>query len=249
MEFDYTTAQVMAVLATYIFAATAKGITGLGFSTTCLPFLVMSVGLKEALPLVIIPSICTNLVVMKKAGRFSETLQRFWPMLLATIPGLILGLWALDIVNGRFAGGVLGLILILWCAFSYTKPHLKIKRQWERRLAPLSGFTTGIINGLTGSQVMPSMPFLMALQLERDLFIQAINCSFTLSSIIMLIGLNRLGLFTPDAVILSSAGTLVAFFGLSFGEQIRQRLAPDTFRLALLIMLGAMGLSLIIRAI
>ncbi|MEH6443492.1 MAG: sulfite exporter TauE/SafE family protein [Oceanospirillaceae bacterium] len=248
MEFDYSTVQVLAILATYIFAATAKGVTGLGFSTICLPFLVMAVGLKEALPLVIIPSICTNLVVMKKAGKFTEALYRFWPMLLATLPGLLLGLWALELVDGRIAGGVLGLILLLWCVFSYTQPDIQIKKPWERRLSPISGFATGIVNGLTGSQVMPSMPFLMALHLERNLFIQAINCSFTLSSIVMLFGLGRLGLFTIDGVIVSVVGTCFAFLGLSFGERIRQRLSADTFRLALLLMLSVMGIGLVFRA-
>jgi uncharacterized membrane protein YfcA len=248
MEFDYSTAQILAILATYIFAATAKGVTGLGFSTTCLPFLVMTVGLKEALPLVIIPSICTNLVVMKKAGRFTEALHRFWPMLLATLPGLLLGLWTLELVDGSMAGGVLGVILLLWCVFSYTKPDMKIKKQWERGLSPISGFATGVVNGLTGSQVMPSMPFLMALHLDRNLFIQAINCSFTLSSMVMVFGLGRLGLFTVDGVLVSVVGTCFAFFGLSFGERIRQRLSPDTFRLALLLMLSVMGIGLVFRA-
>ena len=248
MDFDYSSAQILAIFAIYIFAATAKGVTGLGFSTTCLPFLVMTVGFKEALPLVIIPSICTNLVVMKNAGRFKETLYRFWPMLVATLPGLFLGLWALEIVNGQFAAGGLGVILLLWCIFSYTRPHFRIKPQWEAKLAPVSGFTTGLVNGLTGSQVMPSTPFLMALHLDRNLFIQAVNCSFTLSSLVMMIGLNRLGLFSFDGIIVSVVGTCFAFFGLRFGEQIRQRLSAETFRLALLLMLACMAMALLYRA-
>lgn len=248
MEFDYTTAQVIAILATYAFAATAKGVTSLGFSTICLPFLVITVGLKDALPLIIIPSICTNLVVMKKAGKFGETLHRFWPMLLASLPGLFLGLWALELVEGPIASGVLGLILLIWCAFSYAKPDVKIKNKWERFLSPISGFATGIVNGLTGSQVMPSMPFLMALDLDRNLFIQAINCSFTLSSIVMVFGLGRLGLFSFEGVIISIVGTFIAFPCLNFGEYIRQQLSADTFRLALLSMLTVMGVGLVYRA-
>jgi uncharacterized membrane protein YfcA len=248
MEFDYSTAQVIAILAIYVFAATAKGVTGLGFSTTCLPFLVVTVGLKEALPLVIIPSICTNLVVMKNAGRFKESLLRFWPMLLATIPGLFVGLWTLGLIDGQLAAGVLGIILLLWCVFSYSKPEFKIEQQWEQRLKPISGFATGLINGLTGSQVMPSMPFLMALHLERNLFVQSINCSFTLSSIIMIFGLNQLGLFSVDGVIVSVVGTCFAFIGLSFGESIRQRLSADAFRLGLILMLAVMGAGLIVSA-
>jgi uncharacterized membrane protein YfcA len=235
---------LVAIFATYLFAAAAKGITGLGFSTVCLPFLTLTVGLKEALPLLIIPSISTNLAVMYRAGHFGEALQRFWPMLLATIPGLLLGLWVLEWIDGRQAGGVLGLVLILWCAFAYSKPDFKLSPRMERRLGPWSGFLTGLVNGVTGSQVMPSMPFLMALHLDRNLFIQAVNCSFTLSSLIMAAGLGHLGLFPMGAVYVSVLGTAFAFLGLSLGERVRNQLSPETFRLALLLMLVAMAASL-----
>ncbi len=249
MELAYTSWQIAAILATYLLAATAKGVTGLGFSTICLPFLAVTVGLKEALPLIIIPSISSNLLVMCKAGRFAETMRRFWPMLLATVPGLLVGLWALSLIDGRQAGGVLGVVLMLWCAFAYAKPELQLPGKWESVLGPVSGFLTGTVNGLTGSQVMPSMPYLMSLHLERNAFIQAINCSFTLSSVIMAIGLNHLGLFTTDAVLVSVIGTGFAFLGLNFGERIRNRLSPDAFRLAILAMLSVMGVSLLIRAL
>ena len=188
---DYTGWQLAAILATYLFAATAKGVTGLGFSTVCLPFLALTVGLKDALPLVIIPSISSNLVVMHQAGRFGETITRFWPMLLTTLPGLAMGLWLLTLIDGVIAGGILGSVLLLWCAFAYAKPDFRLSVIWERRLGPVSGFLTGVTNGVTGSQVMPSMPYLMALHLERNLFLQAINCSFTLSSVIMAVGVAR----------------------------------------------------------
>ena len=248
MDFGYSGLQVAAIFATYLLAATAKGVTGLGFSTLCLPFLALTVGLKEALALIIIPSIASNLIVMRQAGRFGETVRRFWPMLLATLPGLALGLWALALVDGRQAGGVLGLVLLLWCAFSFTRPELAIGEPWARRLGPVSGFLTGAVNGLTGSQVMPSMPYLMALKLERNLFLQTINCSFTLSSLVMAFGLQRLGLFGPDGVAVSALGAGAAFLGLGLGARLRRRLSPEGFRLALLAMLSVMGVSLLVRA-
>ena len=170
-------------------------------------------------------------------------------MLLATVPGLIIGLWALALVDGRLAGGVLGVVLILWCLFSYAKPELRLPNRWERICSPISGFLTGLVNGVTGSQVMPSMPFLMALHLDRNVFIQAINCSFTISSLIMAFGLGRLGLFSVDGVFLSLVGTGFAFAGLRIGERIRHGLSPEVFRLGILIMLTLMGLTLMARAI
>jgi hypothetical protein len=41
----------------------------------------------------------------------------------------------------------------------------------EKPLAPVTGLATGIVNGLTGSQLMPVLPYLMALHLERERFV------------------------------------------------------------------------------
>lgn len=246
---DLGALHIATIFGAYLFAALAKGITGLGFSTTALPILALSVGLKEALPLVVIPSICSNLVVMRQAGRFGETVRRFWPMLLALLPGLFVGLWTLSVVDGVLAGAVLGTILLLWCAFSFSTPDLRLAPSWERPLAPVSGAITGLINGLTGSQVMPAVPFLMMLRLDRDLFIQAVNCSFTLSSVIMAFGLWQLGLFNPDDVIISVLGTGLVFFGVYWGGKIRARLSEELFRNGILGMLSLMGLSLIVPAL
>jgi len=248
MEFDFSAWQVAAIVATYLIAATVKGITGLGFSTTCLPFLTLVVGLKEALPLVIIPSMSSNVVVMVQAGQIRQTLQRFWPMLLATVPGLILGLWALSQVNGVQAGAALGVIILLWCGFALANPVMRVPAHLERPLAPVSGLLTGIVNGITGSQVVPSVPFLMMLGLERKMFIQAINCSFTLSSIVMAIGLTQLGLFAWDALVVSILGTATVFFGLRFGARIQKNLSPERFRIGVLLMLMATSVSLLGQA-
>ncbi|MEX0340868.1 MAG: sulfite exporter TauE/SafE family protein [Arenibacterium sp.] len=237
-----------AVLATYLVAAAVKGMTGLGFSTTCLPFLAFIVGLKEALPLVIVPSVASNIVVMVGAGRFYETVIRFRMMLAMTAIGVMLGLWTLASVSGTEAGAALGVILLVWCLFSLLNPSLGVPAHWEKPLQPASGLLTGLVNGVTGSQVFPVVPFLMMLRLERNLFIQAVNCSFTLSSLIMMVGLSRLGLVTTDAIVLSAAGVLVIFFGLRAGERIRGHLSPERFRIAVLLVLMAMGVSLLASA-
>ena len=245
MFLDLTALEFVAILATYVFAATAKGVTGLGFSTTCLPILALIVGLKDALPLVILPSVCSNLIVMRQVGRFGETINRFWPMLVALLPGLAIGLWVLSLIDGIQAGAVLGAILLFWCVFSVAKPNLRLPDKWESTLAPISGCLTGAFNGVTGSQVMPVVPFLMALGLDRNLFIQAVNCSFTLSSLVMAFGLGQMGLFSMEDLVISALGTGVVFFGLRLGSAIRHRMPENLFRCAIIAMLSIMGVSLI----
>jgi uncharacterized membrane protein YfcA len=249
MSFDLNLWHIAAIFAAYFFAATAKGVTGIGFTTTCLPILALLFGLKEALPLVIIPSVLSNLLVMRQASHFKETLARFWPLLLALLPGLALGLWMLSQIEGELASGILGVMIILWIGFSLVKPNLSLPAHLERPLAPVTGFVTGTINGVTGSQVMPVVQFLMMLKMPREQFIQAVNCSFTLSSFIMAFGLGRLGLFSMQDVSISLLGSCVMFVGVSLGGAIRHRLSETVFRKAILLILSVTALSLIVPAL
>lgn len=243
----YGPGEIALVFAVFFFAATAKGITGLGFSTTCVAPLALVIGLKETLPLLLIPSITSNVMVMAGAGEFRPTMRRFWAMLAATAPGVVLGLWLLGGADGALAGAALGVALMAYCAFAVARPDIRLPDRLERPLGPISGFLTGTVNGLTGSQVMPSMPYLMSLHLPRDMFLQAINASFTLSSLIMAVGLTTLGLMTVPALVISTIGIVFASLGIRLGERVRSKLAPEQFRLAVLGMLSLMGVALIVR--
>jgi len=234
---EYSAFQIVAILAAYMVAGSAKGVTGLGFSTISLPLLTFSVGLKDALPLVIIPSITSNLIVMVGAGHFVPVVKRFWLMLAATIPGIVLGLWLLNYLDGETAGAILGVVLLAFCVFSYFNPNFVLPARLQR------------VNGITGSQVMPSMPYLMSLNLERYIFIQAINCSFTMSSIVMAIGLTALGIMTIQAFVISVIGAGFAIIATRFGERMRNKLSPEQFRKAVLVILTIMAIVLITKAV
>ncbi len=235
--------------AAFFFAAFSKGITGIGFSTTCLPILALAIGLKETLPLLLIPSVASNAIVMVEAGHLRESLRRFWPLLLATVPGIAAGLALLTWLDQDRAGGALGIVLFCYALFALRTPHLRLPGRLERPLAPLTGFLTGIVNGLTGSQVMPVLPFMLALRMDQDRFVQAINCSFTFCSLVMAVGLSKIGLMTGDAALASALGLVPVYLGVKLGSIVRRRLAPETFRKLVLAMLTAGGFLLIVRAI
>jgi uncharacterized membrane protein YfcA len=69
----YSPTQLATLAAAYFIAALVKGVTGLGYSSTCLPILTLAFGLKEALPMVLLPSVASNLVVMASTGGFQAS--------------------------------------------------------------------------------------------------------------------------------------------------------------------------------
>ena len=189
---------ILVVCGAFLFAGLVKGTTGLGFATTALSFLVYAIGLKEALPLLIVPSVVSNLIVMRDAGHFRATLIQFRLMYAAAPVGIFIGLALLMWLDPTISSAILGLVLIIYGVITITQPAFRLPTALARRLEIPVGFTTGLVNGVTGSQVMPVLPYLLSLPLERNVFIQAINISFTISSVVFAIGLAWVGLFTVD---------------------------------------------------
>ena len=242
-------ATIVIVLVAFFASAFLKGITGLGFSTLCLGMLASVIDMKLAIPLMLIPSLSSNVLVMRDAGGFRESLARFWPLFLAALPGLALGLWLLDTVESGVSRSVLGVVLLVYGLWSLARATPAVPPALRRWAEPPVGFLTGVVNGLTGSQVMPVLPYLLGLGLPTHLFVQTINISFTLSSLVMLAGLSGIGLLTREVVLISAMGIVPVALGIRLGGVIRRRLPEETFKRLVLVLLVVLGASLMLRAV
>jgi len=237
------------ILLAYVIAAFIKGLTGIGFSTSCLPILALRLDLKVAIPLVIIPSVVSNLAVMVQAGRFSAAVRRFYAMYLAGIPGILVGLTLLVSVNTDAAKAVLGVVLVIFALWALRNKAARLSPTWERRLKVPAGFMTGIVNGLTGSQVMPSLPYLLSLNMGKNDFVQSINISFTLSSMVMLVAMNRLGYLHSTTLVTALAGLAPILLTVYAAGRLQKRISGDLHRKLVLGFLLFMGTVLIAKVL
>ena len=237
------------ILTAYAVASVIKGLTGIGFSTSCLPIMALHLDLKVAIPLVIVPSIVSNLTIMIQAGSFGEAIRRFWPLYAASIPGLLIGLNILIAINVDIAKAILGLVLVLYALLTLANTPYSLPEIVERKLKIPVGFLTGFINGLTGSQVMPVLPYLMSLDLEKNSFVQAINISFTLSSLIMLISMQHLGYLSQNLLITAITSLLPVLAIVYVSGRIRRHLPQILYRRLVLIFLLIIGLIITVKSI
>lgn len=234
------------VFATFLFAAFLKGTAGLGFATTCLGIMASYLDMRLAIPLVVIPSLLSNAMVMIDAGGFLTIMRRFWLMYLAALPGLAVGLWLLGSSDTALPRAVLGLSMSLYGMWGLWGGQLRLSH--TPGLAVGVGITTGLINGLTGSQIMPIMPYLMSLDITKDELVQAINTSFTFASLIMLFGLGRLGLLSTEIMLVSAVGIVPVGAGIWVGGRVRRLLPEAVFRKIVLFMILVLGATLVARA-
>ena len=119
---------------------------------------------------------------------------------------------------------------------------LQVAARHEAWLGPLVGAITGLVTGATGVFVIPAVPYLQAIGLERDALIQALGLSFTVSTIALAVGLLRVDAWQMDSVWISLLALVPALIGMQAGQWLRQRTAAATFRsvfFAGLLLLGA----------
>lgn len=230
----------------FVAAGLVKGATGVGFSTTALPVVALGIGLERAMPLVLISSMASNIMVMRQAGELQVTWVRFWPLFLALLPGLALGLAALSYANTATAARLLGLVIMLYAIYALLRPRLDIPPHLERTLNIPVGLVNGFINGLTGSQIMPCVPYALSLHLSPDGVVQLTNICFTVSSLVMMAGLYRIGFLDATTLTGSAFGVIPAFVGVAVGSHMRTRLPPEAFRKGVLLVLMALAAVLMI---
>lgn len=238
-------ASELAVAAAGLFiAGLVKGATGVGYSTTALPIIALGLGLDRAMPLVLLPSMASNVTVMLGAGEFRSTFHRFRWLYVALLPGLAAGLALLGSIPPSTAARVLGCVIVAYAIYALWRTPLTLSASAERRLNVPVGLLNGFINGLTGSQILPSVPYALSLGLSSDGVVQLTNVVFTLSSLVMLFGLSRIGYLDATTFLLSAAGLLPALAGVKIGAQLRRRIPVETFRRLVLATLAVLGVLL-----
>jgi uncharacterized membrane protein YfcA len=233
--------------AIFVLAGLAKGAIGLGLPTISMGLMAVAMPPVHAAAILILPSLVTNLWQMFAGPKLGEVVRRLWPMMLAICLGTWAGLGLMTGATGRFGTGLLGIALVLDAITSLAAPQMRVPERWEPVLAPLVGLATGLTTAATGVFVIPAVPHLQAIGLEKESFVQALGLSFTVSTLALAVNIGlegglQLATATETAVALAMAGV-----GMWAGQAIRLRMSPAAFRTWFFAGLFLLGIYLIAR--
>ncbi len=237
------------ILAVFLLAGLVKGIVGLGLPPVALGLLTVFLGLKDAIVLVVVPSLATNLWQALAGGALLAIGRRLWSLLAFACVGIWFGTGLLAQSDGRLLAGLLGLLLSIYAVTALASPQLRVPEAWEPWLSPPIGAISGFFTGLTGSFTFPGIAYVQALGFPRDRLIQAMGIVFLTSTITLGLGLADNGLLTRDLGIASLAAMIPAFLGLLAGIRMRRRIPEDYFRRILLGALLVLGVYIGINAL
>lgn len=235
------------VVGTFVLAGAVKGVIGLGLPTVAMGLLGLAMLPAQAAALLIIPSTVTNVWQLANGGHLCGLLKRLWPMLLMIAVGTGLGSWWLGINAGPWMTHALGAALFIYALSGLLLPTFKVPSTAERWLGPLCGVLTGVVTSATGVFVIPAVPYLQALGLERDQLVQALGLSFTVSTLALAVGLAGSGALGGAELGASWLALIPALLGMWLGQWLRQRISAVVFKRVFFIGMAVLGLHLLVQ--
>lgn len=236
------------ITAAFLLAGAVKGVVGLGLPTVSLALLTASLGLKDAMALMLVPSFVTNLWQGAVGGAAGPILRRIWTLLLAACLGTWFGAGVLARADALLLSGLFGLILCAYSLFSLMTPQIPPPGRRESWLSPLVGAVSGVVTGLTGSFVVPGVLYLQALGLPRDVLVQAMGITFTTATVALALSLSAHDLLPLDLGLLSALALAPAALGMLLGQSVRRRLPEARFRRVFFGALLLLGVYIAARA-
>jgi hypothetical protein len=237
------------IAATFLLAGFVKGVIGLGLPTVSMGLLAVSMPPSRALAIVVVPAIVTNVWQTFVGPYLGDIIRRLWPLMVGTA----LGIWLnADMLTGPYANYsaiVLGLLLVIYAVVGLRKFTFSVARSNEKWIGGLVGLITGLVAAATGVQVLPSMPYMQAIGMEKDELVQALGVFFTVATLALAFNLTSAGLVTTATAAPGVVAMAASFTGMFVGQAIRSRLQPEAFRRWFLVAMIFLGLYIAGNAI
>lgn len=240
---------LLIVAVTFLAAGTVKGVIGLGLPTVSLALLTATLGLQPAMALMLAPSLVTNLWQAASGGHGRAVLRRLWPFLATATATVWIGAALAARVDVALLAALLGVLLAIYAAIGLGGARFPMARPAERWAGPVTGCVNGMLTGMTGSFVVPGVPYLQALGLPRDMLIQAMGMLFTLSTAALGLALAGRGLLGADLGLQSLAAIPPALIGMVIGRKLRARLSEPAFRQIFFAALLGLGIYIVLRSL
>lgn len=238
-----------AIAAAFFFAGVIKGVIGLGLPTVAVGLLGLVMPPAQAAAILIVPALVTNVWQAAVGGQALALSRRMWSLLVGICIGTVFGAIWLAHTDGRGAAMWLGIALVVYALLGLFNVHFSVPPRSEVWLGSIIGLTTGAVTVATGVFALPGVPYLHALNLDRDRLVQALGLSFTVSTVTLAAALFYAGEVHGSLAIPVVVALIAAPLGMALGQILRRRVRPETFRKFFFISLLALGGHLALRGL
>lgn len=226
----------------FFLAGFVKGVVGFGFPIIVLVILTLTIGLFEALAILIVPTLVTNIWQAFSGPYWSAVMQRMWLYFACAVAGILVASRFLTAVNVDLLTGLLGGVLFFFALSRLFSFRIAVDRAKEPFLSVVLGTINGGLTGFTGSFMVPSVLYMHALGFSKDMLVQAMGMFFAISTLTLTVSLGSNSLLGVENLKLSFVALLPSFVGIFAGRRARDKVDEVLFQkifMSALLLLGS----------
>ncbi|MEM1300193.1 MAG: sulfite exporter TauE/SafE family protein [Pseudomonadota bacterium] len=234
----------------FVLAGMVKGTTGIGLPTAAVGMMSQFMDPRQAIALVVFPSLLSNAWQMFRQGRVGAVLARFW-LFIACLMGFIalVSFTVTASVPTETLIVILGCVICLFSVMSLAFSPPVLPARYDRAGQVISGTASGVLGGLTGIWAPPMVTYLMARRIEKEEFVAATGVMIFAGTLPLIGGFWSAGLLSGNLAMVSVMMFMPALIGFTLGETLRHRMDADRFRTVVLVVFLVMGLNLFRKAL
>lgn len=223
-----------------------QGLTSFGFALIAMPILSRLLTIQEAVPIVVILSLCTNILILGNCFKFVNV-KKIWLLILTSFIAAPLGTYSLMYINSNYLKLFTGWLIIIFSLILLSGKKFNIKNE-NIAFGPV-GFISGFLNGSISMSGPPVALFLSNQNTDKNEFRANITFYALVLNIFTIITYFYNGLITR--VVLWNATWFLPsmIIGVFIGIKTIKKLDERLFKKIALCLIVVSGIVIIITSL
>jgi len=229
----------------FLAAGFTQGVSGFGSALVAMPFLLLVIDVKIAVPLCILNGLVIAFYLSVQLRRYVEW-RKIWPLLIGCVPGIIAGVWFLKEADNDWIQVLLGAMIASYALYNLMlKPAPRIiKGGW----AYVAGFLTGVIGSAFSAGGPPTIIYTTLTGWNKDDIKATLSSFFFVSGVFIAAAHVVTGLTTIVVLKYFGQSVLAVLTGVWAGSVCYDKIKQKTYMKIILNLLLAMGVMMIFRS-
>jgi len=224
-----------------------KGTLGVGLPLFAVPIMSLMIGSTQAIALVAVPVLVSNIWQAWQEGNWKASLKRFWPLMVSQGIMTVLAVhWTLDF-SVKQLNMLVAFAVVLAVVAMLFKPRFNIPPEREKIVGALVGTASGLLGGVSSLMGPILISYTMSLKMQRDEFVGAISIIYLNAAWPLYLAMFSFGRMEVVDLGYSVLALIPMAIGLTVGQKLRHRLSEDAFRKVLLGFLIFVATLLVLR--
>lgn len=236
-----------ACAAAILFGGIVKGTLGVGLPLLAVPIMSLMIGSTQAIALVAVPVLVSNIWQAWQEASWKASLKRFWPLMLTqAIMTVIAVHWTLSF-SVKQLNMLVAFAVVLAVVSMLFKPSFTIPADKERWTGALVGSVSGMLGGVSSLMGPILISYMLSLKMQRDEFVGSISVIYLNAAWPLYLAMYSFGRMEVVDLGYSVLALVPMAIGLTTGQKLRHRISEEAFRKILLGFLTFIAVLLVIR--